>query len=177
VQSLDHRTILFQTNDNSKTNCQVSKNKRVMSQKLVKSYEKNKIETYYLLLHPIFHFCFIFFTFSYFCTTTILQAFIALPYSLKPLLTVYYSHLQIIFCKPVTKLSYQTISCSLKSGNTFLVRHTFLSPLVKEIDTKKCSISSNIKASSSFLIGCTHLLQSKRRQQLISIKIIFAFFL
>ena len=144
VQSLDHRTILFQTNDNSKTNCQVSKNKRVMSQKLVKSYEKNKIETYYLLLHPIFHFCFIFFTFSYFCTTTILQAFIALPYSLKPLLTMYYSLLQIIFilgCKHVTKPSYQTISCSvklmLKSCNSFLVRHTFLSPLVKEIDTKK----------------------------------------
>ena len=154
-----------------------------MSQKLVKSYEKNKIETYYLLLHPIFHFCFILFTFSYFCTTTILQAFIALPYSLKPLLTMYYSLLQIIFilgCKHVTKPSYQTISYSmklmLKSLNSFLVRHTFLSSLVKEINTKKCSISSNIKAFSSFLIGCTHLLQNKRRQQLISIKVIFAFF-
>lgn len=146
MQSLDHRTILFQTNDNSKTNCQVSKNKRVMSQKPVKSYEKNKTR-----LRPItccciqfFYFCFIFFTFSYFRTTTILQAFIALPYNLKPLLTMYYSHLQIIFlfgCKHVTKQSYQTISCSvklmLKSGNSFLVRHTFLSPLVKEIDTKK----------------------------------------
>ena len=145
MQSLDHRTILFQTNDNSKTNCQVSKNKRVMSQKLVKSYEKNKTR-----LRPITCCCIqfsifvFFFTFSYFCTTTILQAFIALPYSLKPLLTMYCSHLQIIIllgCKHVTKPSYQTISCSvklmLKSGNSFLVCHTFLSPLVKEIDTKK----------------------------------------
>ena len=120
MQSLDHRTILFQTNDkDSKTNCQVSKNKRVMSQKLVKSYEKiqNKIETYYLLLHPIFHFCFIFFTFSYFCTTTILQAFIALPYSLlKPLLP----------------------TAIFKSSSYWaLVRHTFLNPWFKEIDTKK----------------------------------------
>ena len=115
MQSLDHRTILFQTNDNSKTNCQVSKNKRVMSQKPVKSYEKNKTR-----LRPItccciqfFYFCFIFFTFSYFRTTTILQAFIALPYSLKPLLTMYYSHLQIIFlsgCKLRlwTALQYRT---------------------------------------------------------------------
>ena len=155
-----------------------------MSQKLVKSYEKNKTR-----LRPITCCCIqfsifvFFFTFSYFCTTTILQAFIALPYSLKPLLTMYYSHLQIIFllgCRHVTKPSYQTISCSvklmLKSGNSFLVCHTFLSPLVKEIDAKKCSISSNIKASSSFLIGCTHFLQNKRRQQLISINVILASF-
>ena len=143
MQSLDHRTILFQTNDNSKTNCQVSKNKRVMSQKLVKSYEKKQDWDLLPAVASNFPFLFFFFTFSYFCTTTILQAFIALPYSLKPLLTMYYSHLQIIFllgCKHVTKPSYQTISCSvklmLKSGNSFLVCHTFLSPLVKEIDTK-----------------------------------------
>ena len=48
------------------------------------------------------------------------------------LLTIYYNHLQIILlgCKFVTKPSYQTISFSvklmLKSGNSFLVRHTFL---------------------------------------------------
>ena len=132
-----------------------------------------------------FDFCFIFFTFSYFRTTTILQAFIALPYNLKPLLylqctTAIFESSSYWAVNNLTKPSYQTISYSmklmLKSLNSFLVRHTFLSPLVKEIDAKKCSISSNIKASSSFLIGCTHFLQNKRRQQLISIKVIFAFF-